>query len=84
MSGQPPRPTWRPWLNRLGQSLLTLLLLSVLTFAVAHATPGGPFGLDDPDQTARVPLEMRQRYRQLYGLDQPLSLIHISEPTRPY
>lgn len=77
MSGQPPRLGRQHWLNRLGQSLLTLLLLSVLTFALSHATPGGPFGLDDPDQAARVPLEMRQRYRQLYGLDQPLAVQYL-------
>lgn len=67
----------RPWLDRLGQALLTLWLLTILVFAVAHAAPGGPFGLDDPDQAARVPLEMRQRYQQLYGPDQPVIVQYL-------
>lgn len=33
---------------------------------------GQPFGLDDPNQAARVPQGMREHYRRLYGLDQPL------------
>jgi ABC-type dipeptide/oligopeptide/nickel transport system permease component len=63
---------------RLSQSLLTLLLITLLTFVVAQLTPGSPFGLDDPDQAARVPQEMRDHYRQLYGLDQPLPVQYLS------
>ncbi len=77
MKGAFPLFAWPQLLARLGQALLTLLLLSLLTFVVAHATPGGPFGLDDPDQAVRVPLEMRQHYRQLYGLDQPLATQYL-------
>ncbi len=65
-------------LARLGQSLLTLLLITLLTFVVAQLTPGSPFGLDDPDQAARIPQEMRDHYRQLYGLDQPLPVQYLS------
>ncbi len=65
-------------LSRLSQALLTLLLITLLTFVVAQLTPGSPFGLDDPDQAARVPQEMRDRYRQLYGLDRPLPAQYLS------
>ncbi len=58
--------------RRVLQSLLTLWVISLVTFGIARATPGGPFGLDDPDQAARVPQEMRDHYRRLYGLDQPV------------
>lgn len=64
--------------SRLSQALLTLLLITLLTFVVAQLTPGSPFGLDDPDQAARVPQEMRDRYRQLYGLDRPLPAQYLS------
>lgn len=64
--------------SRLRQSLLTLLLITLLTFVVAKMTPGGPFGLDDPDQAGRVPQEMVDRYRRLYGLDQPLPVQYLS------
>ena len=77
MNRQHPRTPWSYGLNRLGQSLLTLWLISVLTFIIAKAIPGGPFGLDDPDQAARVPIEMRMRYRELYGLDQPIALQYL-------
>lgn len=77
MSCASPFIRWQPWLSRLGQTLFTLWLLTILVFAVAHAAPGGPFGLDDPDQAARVPQEMRLRYRQLYGLDQPVAVQYL-------
>ncbi len=64
-------------LRRLLQSLLTLWIISVVTFVIAQATPGGPFGLDDPDQAARVPQEMRDHYRRLYGLDQPVTVQYL-------
>ncbi|MFZ2360639.1 MAG: ABC transporter permease, partial [Anaerolineae bacterium] len=64
--------------TRLSQSLLTLLLITLLTFVVAQLAPGSPFGLDDPDQAARVPQEMRDHYRHLYGLDRPLPVQYLS------
>lgn len=63
--------------RRLLQSLLTLWIITVVTFVVAVATPGGPFGLDDPDQASRVPQEMRDHYRRLYGLDQPVTTQYL-------
>jgi ABC-type dipeptide/oligopeptide/nickel transport system permease component len=65
-------------LRRLLQSLLTLWLITLVTFVVARMAPGGPFGLDDPDQAARIPQEMRDQYRRLYGLDRPLTVQYIN------
>jgi ABC-type dipeptide/oligopeptide/nickel transport system permease component len=65
-------------LSRLSQSLLTLLLITLLTFVVAQLAPGSPFGLDDPDQAARAPQEMREHYYRLYGLDRPLPAQYLS------
>ena len=64
--------------SRLRQALITLWLITVLTFVVAKMAPGSPFGLDDPDQAARVPQEMRDRYRELYGLDRPVVVQYLS------
>jgi ABC-type dipeptide/oligopeptide/nickel transport system permease component len=64
--------------GRLRQALLTLWLITVLTFAIAKLAPGSPFGLEDSDQAARVPQEMRDRYRQLYGLDRPVVVQYLS------
>lgn len=61
-------------LRRLVEALVTLFLISLLTFIVAKLTPGGPFGLEDTDQSARIPQEMRDHYRRLYGLDLPIAL----------
>lgn len=63
--------------SRLRQSLITLLLITLLTFIIAQLAPGSPFGLDDPDVAARIPQEMRDQYRRLYGLDQPLPVQYV-------
>jgi oligopeptide transport system permease protein len=47
-------------------------MISIVTFGVAKATPGGPFGFDDPLVQAHLPLEQRQRYIEMYGLDKPI------------
>ena len=58
-------------IRRFIQSVFILFAISVITFGIAKATPGGPFGFDDPDIGARIPEAMRKRYREVYGLDQP-------------
>lgn len=59
-------------IRRLLYALATLLMISIVTFGVAKATPGGPFGFDDPSVAAHLPLEQRQRYIEMYGLDKPI------------
>lgn len=59
-------------IRRLLQALATLLMTTVVTFGVAKATPGGPFGFDDPTVAAHLPIEQRERYIKMYGLDKPI------------
>jgi oligopeptide transport system permease protein len=59
-------------IRRLLQAVFTLLMISIVTFTVAKATPGGPFGFDDPEVAARISATMKQHYRELYGLDKPV------------
>jgi peptide/nickel transport system permease protein len=55
--------------NRLLGLLGTLLLLSVVTFFLAHSIPGGPYSVN-----AEIPLSDAQiaQFKKLYGLDRPL------------
>ena len=46
-------------------------MISVITFAVALATPGSPFGMTDPELSARMSPVMKQHLKELYGLDKP-------------
>lgn len=54
-------------LKRIGYSVLTLLLLVTLTFALMHLLPGDPFtGL------RALPESVKQALNEKYGLDKPL------------
>ncbi|MGQ0647847.1 MAG: ABC transporter permease [Gemmatimonadaceae bacterium] len=57
-------------LRRLGHGLLVLLVVSVATFAIMHAAPGGPSLLADPKLTTAERAVIEQRL----GLDQPVSV----------
>ena len=65
-------------IRRFIQSVFILFAISVITFGIAKATPGGPFGFDDPDIGARIPEAMRKRYREVYGLDQPVPVQYLN------
>lgn len=52
---------------RLGESLLTLLLLALLCFSLLRAAPGGPF-----DNERELDPIQRQQLNQQYGLDRPV------------
>jgi ABC-type dipeptide/oligopeptide/nickel transport system permease component len=54
--------------SRLLGTLAVLLVLSVFTFALAHAVPGGPYAYGE------IPLSEAQKelFRKQYGLDKPL------------
>ena len=54
--------------GRLSGTLSALLLLSILTFILAHSVPGGPYSHGD------IPLSDKQKelFRKQYGLDRPL------------
>ena len=44
-----------------------LLFISLVTFALVHAVPGGPFDREKP-----LPAEIQANLNKYYGLDQPL------------
>jgi len=55
-------------LRRLGESLGLILLITIVTFALISAAPGGPSILLDPNMTP----EDTARLRALYGFDRPV------------
>ena len=55
-------------LGRIGGLLITFLLVSIITFALMHAVPGGPF-----DETKQpLPPEAKANILRKYGLDKPI------------
>lgn len=63
-------------IRRLLQAVPTLLGVSVISFALAHAAPGDPvqFMMFDPNATE----ESRESLRRYYGLDQPLPVQYFN------
>lgn len=60
--------------RRVLQSLLLLVGITIITFAIAHLAPGGPETLiEDP----AIPAEYLARLRSDYGLDQPLPIQYV-------
>ena len=65
--------------KRLAFTLLVLFGVCTLTFFVSRVIPGDPAAMwAGPKHTQ----EQLDAARKELGLDRPLSLIHISEPTR--
>ena len=54
-------------LRRILWAIPVLFLLSLITFLLMHAIPGGPFDADKP-----VPPEIKENLEKKYRLDQPL------------
>ncbi|HEX2280410.1 MAG TPA: ABC transporter permease [Thermomicrobiales bacterium] len=62
--------------RRLVQSLLVLLLVSVGTFALAHAVPGNPIETVLGERAAGDP-DVRAAAERRYGFDQPVHLQYV-------
>ncbi|MCC7021820.1 MAG: ABC transporter permease [Thermomicrobiales bacterium] len=62
--------------RRLAQSILVLLLVSVATFALAHAVPGDPIETVLGERAAGDP-EIRAAAERRYGFDQPVPLQYV-------
>ena len=54
--------------GRLLQATVTLVAVALVTFALMHAIPGGPFGQPDPS----VPESVKRAQEAYYGLDDPI------------
>ena len=59
--------------NRLVQSIVLIIFVSILTFALIHAAPGGPAVLLAPDMTK----EQIEMARKQLGLDDPIPLQYV-------
>ncbi len=68
---------WQYIARRIIQALITLLVLSVLTFAISKLTPGNPLGLDDPENAAKITPEMRKQLLEQYDLDKPVPVQYV-------
>jgi peptide/nickel transport system permease protein len=64
------------FLRRLAQTIPLLVVVSILVFALIHATPGGPLAmyLENPN----VRPEDVERLRRALGLDQPLPVQYLA------
>ncbi len=59
-------------LIRLGGLIGVLLAVSLLTFFLMHAVPGGPFDAMTAQTAQMIPLELVRNMEKMYGLDKPL------------
>jgi oligopeptide transport system permease protein len=59
-------------LMRLGGLVGVLLAVSLLTFFLMHAVPGGPFDAMTAQTAQMIPLELVKNLEEMYGLDKPL------------
>jgi peptide/nickel transport system permease protein len=60
-------------LVRLAHAMVVILVVSLITFGIIHAAPGGPSVLLAPD----VDKETAARLQHQYGLDQPLPVQYL-------
>lgn len=65
-----------PVLGRAGSALLTLLLVTLAVFALAHLASGDPLDAAGTDG-ARLTPEMRQAFRDAYRLDDPPAVRYL-------
>lgn len=65
---------WEFLARRVGQSLLALFLVSVVSFALIHAAPGGPITMMEAPNVSQAALQ--QKIKNL-GLDQPIPVQYV-------
>ena len=56
-------------LKRIGYMLVTLLIISAVTFFMMHSIPGDPLGAT----VNKLPEQARANYYAKYGLDKPVT-----------
>jgi ABC-type dipeptide/oligopeptide/nickel transport system permease component len=61
-------------LVRIGSLMVSIVLATMIVFAIMHAIPGGPF---DAEKAPLTPVQQANIMR-LYGLDKPLPLQYLS------
>lgn len=65
---------WEYLARRVGQSLLALFLVSIVSFALIHAAPGGPITMMEAPNVSQAALQ--QQIKNL-GLDQPVHIQYV-------
>jgi ABC-type dipeptide/oligopeptide/nickel transport system permease component len=61
-------------ISRLLGLVFVLFVVSVISFLLMHAVPGGPFA---PDERGRMPEATREAQMEKYGLDQPIHIQYV-------
>src|ERR1044072_8830690 len=60
-------------LSRLAGLFGVLVVVSLITFALMHAVPGGPFGARALERQQMIPEQIKRQLNTKYGLDAPVS-----------
>lgn len=59
-------------LSRLAGLLGVLVVVSLITFALMHAVPGGPFDARALERQQMIPEQIKRQLNTKYGLDEPI------------
>lgn len=59
-------------LSRLAGLLGVLVIVSLITFALMHAVPGGPFDARALERQQMIPEQIKRQLNTRYGLDEPI------------
>src|SRR3989442_15826648 len=69
-------------LRRLVLAVPLLIGITLISFFVIHLAPGEPTDLGTGDTPVQSDREVRERLRQMYGLDKPLHVQYVNWLTR--
>ena len=61
------------FLKRIASIIVTLLLITIITFSMMHTIPGGPFTRERP-----VPDEIMRALNKKYNLDEPVAVQYLN------
>ncbi len=59
--------------RRMLWNLLVIMVISMITFGLMHAVPGGPF-----DKEKALPEEIKKNLEERYHLDEPLPMQYVT------
>src|SRR5436190_17969032 len=64
-------------LSRLAGVVGVLLAVSLITFVLMHAVPGGPFDVMGINRSVAIPDNIKRQLEAKYGLDQPVLVQYV-------
>ena len=59
-------------LSRIAGVIGVLVAVSMITFVLMHAIPGGPFDVMGADASITIPESVKRQLETKYGLDKPV------------